>query len=558
MPARPPEITLDPISGPELPAGVRSLRVALLDPASPPTLGRSTECSHQLPDATVSRRHCQIELTDDVWSITDLGSRHGTFLNGSRLDADFSHPLNDRDQLRVGPWVFRVRGVRSSSTVSSLASITDDHQLAMTRIQPVPDAELRSLAQQRLDVIIDCAARINSAEDLSDLAGVALESVIAAAGFARAAMVRPTDANGQTEIIAFRSVRDEPADSLEISRSLLDAAGSGEVVRLSSDGSDQAMNYGQSIVQLGIHSALCAPVMVGDSVQALMYLDARGAESTVRHDAAAFCQAISRLTGLALSNLHRQDLERRQIQLDTDLEAARQAQRLIMPEPRATRGWHAYAIDMRPGRVVAGDLFDVVALTDEPAGPVACFLGDVTGKGVGAAITMATVQTHLRVALRHSHDPADVIAEVNKSICDMLSDGKFISLWLGVIDPDAQEIRFVDAGHGHWLVRPPNAPPHTVTCEGGLPLGVDTDSPYRTETHPFTPGSRLVLFSDGLVEQPDPSGDMFGIERAIEALADTTSADEDVAALVRALRAHAQTDDLSDDLTVASNEFLAT
>ncbi|MEQ8770270.1 MAG: SpoIIE family protein phosphatase [Phycisphaerales bacterium] len=555
MPSKPPSITLAPISGPPLPAPDNKL-VVPGTPNQPSILGRSTESTFQLPDATVSRQHAQIELVDSIWTLTDLGSRHGTFVNGNKLDADFSHPLNDRDQVRIGPWIFRVRGVNASSTVSSFVTYADDNPLATTRVQPVPAAELRSLAQQRLDVIIDCAARINSAEDFNELAGVALESVIAAAGFARAAMVRTKHDADEIELVEFRSVRDEPAESLKISRSLIEGARSGELVRLSADADDQQVNYGQSIVQLGIHSALCAPVMVGDQVQALMYLDARGAENTVRHDAAAFCQAISRLTGLALSNLHRQDLERRQIQLDMDLQAARQAQKLIVPKPRGVRGWHAYAIEMRPGRVVAGDLFDVVALSDDPEGPVACFLGDVTGKGVGAAITMATVQTHLRVALRHNADPASVVREVNRAVSNKMFDGKFISLWLGVMDPAAGECRFVDAGHGHWLVRPAGGPPELVQCVGGLPIGLDPDARYETETIPFEPGSRVLLFSDGLVEQPDPSGEMFGVQRAIDALAPTASAEEDVETLVRALREHAQTSELADDLTVASNEFL--
>ncbi len=555
MPSKTPSITLSPISGPPLPLPDNKV-VVLGTPDRPSILGRSTECTFQLPDATVSRQHAQIELVDSIWTLTDLGSRHGTFVNGNKLDADFSHPINDRDQVRIGPWIFRVRGVNASSTVSSFVTYADDNPLATTRVQAVPAAELRSLAQQRLDVIIECAARINSAEDFNELSGVALESVIAAAGFARAAMVRPKDDSDEIELVEFRSVRDEPADALEISRSLIEGARSGELVRLSADASDQQVNYGQSIVQLGIHSALCAPVMVGDQVLALMYLDARGAENTVRHDAAAFCQAISRLTGLALSNLHRQDLERRQLQLETDLQAARQAQKLIVPKPRGSRGWHSYAIEMRPGRVVAGDLFDVVALSDDPEGPVACFLGDVTGKGVGAAITMATVQTHLRVALRHNADPATVIREVNRTVSNNMSDGKFISLWLGVMDPDARECHFVDAGHGHWLVRPAGGPTELVQCVGGLPIGLDPDARYETETIPFEPGSRVLLFSDGLVEQPDPSGEMFGVQRAIEAVAPAASAEQDVEMLVRALRAHAQTSELADDLTVASNEFL--
>lgn len=554
MPESEPHITLDPISGPPLPDG--SPRVEVSASLAPLLVGRSTESGLQLPDATVSRRHAEILRDDDLWVLRDLGSRHGTYVNGNRLDPDTPHRLSHRDQVCIGPWVFRVRDVPADAIGSGFASIADDLPMRSTRVQAVPAMELRSLAQQRLDVLIDCAARINASTDLDALAGVALESVIAGAGFARAAMVRPPDETGQAEIIAFRAVLPEKPNELELSRSLLDAAARGHVARLTSDGPASAHDYGQSIVQLGIHSALCAPVQVGDQVEALMYLDARGSESAVRHDAAAFCQAISRLSGLALANIRRQDLELEQKRVETELNAAREAQRLIMPAASGARGWHTYSMEMTPGRVVAGDLFDVVALSDDPAGPVACFLGDVTGKGVGAAITMATVQTHLRVALRHSQDPATVVGEVNRHVADRLTGGKFVSLWLGVMDPGAGAIRFVDAGHGHWLMRNPGEPPHRVECVGGLPIGIDPGAVYVTETVPFEPGARLILFSDGLVEQPDPDGEMFGLERAIAAAAPATNAAEDVRLLVHAVHEHARGESLADDLTVASNEYL--
>lgn len=550
MPDSEPHITLEPIAGPALHDADGPIRVA-----STQLIGRATGSDLQLPDATVSRRHAEIAPEDGLWSLRDLGSRHGTFVNGNRLDPETPHPLSNRDQVRVGPWVFRVRAPSRVAGPSHYASIADDLPMRSTRVQAVPALELRSLAQQRLDVLIDCAARINAAADLDALAGVALESVIAGAGFARAAMVRTPDDDGQAEILAFRSTLPERAGELELSRSLLDAAARGQVARLTSDGPGDAAQYGQSIVQLGIHSALCAPVHVGDEVEALMYLDARGSENAVRHDAAAFCQAISRLCGLALANIRRQDLELEQRRVETELDAAREAQRLIMPAPSGSRGWHTYAMEMTPGRVVAGDLFDVVALTDDPAGPIACFLGDVTGKGVGAAITMATVQTHLRVALRHNHDPAAVVREVNAHAAARLTGGKFISLWLGVMDPAAGVVRFVDAGHGHWLIRHPGGPPARVECVGGLPIGIDPAYEYHTETVPFGPGSRLILFSDGLIEQPDREGRLFGLERALAAVTPATTAEQDVRLLVHAVHDHAGDIPLADDLTVASNEF---
>lgn len=543
-------LRLVPLFGPPLPSGLGELPI---EPDAPCVLGRSSEADLQLTDRAVSRRHAALERAGGEWNLADLGSRHGTFLNGNRLEANEPSGLADGDQIRIGPWLFKVAG---SGRGGGGLSTTDDTGSASSRVQRVPEVELRSLAQRRLDVLVECAARIHSSSNEEGMAAFALDAVLAGTGYARAALVRAPDELGNVEPLGVRTREGEAPSDLPISRSLVTAAVSGgEIVRLAGDAPATAAAYGQSIVSLGIHSALAAPVFVGDEAQAVLYLDARGSEHSVQHDAAAFCQAVSRITGLALANLRRLDLER-------DLTAARQAQQLIMPPSQGQRGWHAYALESRPGRLVAGDLFDVVALTPDENGPVACLLGDVSGKGVGAAITMATLQTHLRVALRRAisggdlPDPGAIVREANSHLSDRLPGGKFVSLWLGVMDPAAQTLTFVDAGHGHWLIRKGGGAPETVDCDGGLPVGLDPEYDYRSETVGFTPGTRVVLFSDGLVEQADFEGEMFGLARAKAALADATNAAEDVAALDAAIRLHAGGLVLSDDFTVASSQFL--
>ena len=526
---------------------------AVVPPPGGVTIGRGVSADVRLPDVSVSRTHARVEPDGEGWAVTDLGSTHGTFVNGNRLEPQAPSPLHDRDQLRVGPWTFLVEraGERRSPT-----SVTFTDAGGPGRVQRVPQFELAQLAQQRLDLLIECAARVNAASDEEVMAAAALESALAGTGYARAAFVRNKLDDESVEIAGYRSTVGDDAGELHLSRSMLQEAARGEPVRLTADTTRSRADYGQSIVEYGIHSALCAPVLVGSAVEAFLYLDARGAENTVQQDAAAYVQAVARISGLALSNIRRQKLEREQALLTAELGAAREAQQLIMPPTSGRHGWLAYTLATKPGRHVAGDLFDVLPLGEGPDAPVACFLGDVAGKGVGAAIAMATVQTFLRVALRNDPEPARVVELVNRHLAERLAGGRFVSLWLGVIDPGAQQIRFVDAGHGHWLVRPPGGDPEAVACKGGLPLGIMAEAVYETECCPFTPGSRVLIYSDGVTEQPGPDGTMFGLERAVEALGSARSASEDVRALDRAVRDFAQTDALADDFTVAGCEWL--
>ena len=235
---------------------------------------------------------------------------------------------------------------------------------------------------------------------------------------------------------------------------------------------------------------------------------------------------------------------------------------MIMPADSASISGVRYAMRMKPGRMVAGDLFDVVPLDENR---VAIFLGDVAGKGISAAILMATAQTHLSICLRQHADPAKALAMTNQHICAHAASNKFISLFLGVFDARSATLSYVDAGHGYWLlahadgsVLRGSVPGEGAGDQGGggIPLGIDPEFPFTSRTITLPKGSRLVVFSDGVAEQPGPEGEQFSVERAIAALSSTRDVEQDARTLFDAVLNYAKTDSLADDTTVASVQFL--
>lgn len=554
-PATTRRLRLEAIAGPPIDQVV-------VHPDAPVVIGRSSNADRQLADKTISRRHCRVLKRGSNWLLTDLNSRHGTFLNGIRLETEQPAPLNDGDLVRIGPWTLRVIDDADRST-----SMPTTNDLATTshRVQKVPVRELRSVAQQRLDLLIECAAAINAATSEAELGDKALDAVTRGTGFRRAAFIRQVSSSGDVQVISATGPESAevgpedpthreggpPAPKFSFSRSLINAASNGEIVRMTGD---SGVNYGESIIRLGIHAALCAPIMLGNAVEAYLYLDARDAEESIAHDAAAFCQAVSRMCGLALANLKRIELEKKSGALMDEIRAAREAQIRLMPKGVDTVGAFEYAMQSKPGRTVAGDLFDVVPLDK---GRFALFLGDVIGKGVGAAILMATTQAEIRMALTHSDAADEAIRNTNRSLNKRSAEGEFVSLWLGVLDPEKETLEFVDAGHGLWFVVDPDGACRDIKCEGGLVLGIEPGTVYTRESVPFPRGSRLIVFSDGLLEQRNPDGEQFGRDRATEALRSSKAPRDDVVALARAVRDYAETDSLSDDLTIASVAYVA-
>lgn len=550
-------IKLDVLAGPPTePVVVTSAR--------PHVIGRGNSADVRLLDETVSRRHAQVWQAADTWLISDLGSRHGTSLNGVRLPAEQAFPIKDNDLISLGPWTFVVRSGRRHTTTGFLTT-QDDVVAATRRVQKVPQAELSIRAQAKLDLLTESAATIAAAQDEAALAAAAIEAAASGTGVTRAAFLRHI--NGQdVDLIASKGPTTGPRGGLDFSRSLLAAAGEGNVVRLDSEGTP---NFGQSIVQLGIHSAICAPIMVGSAPAAYLYLDSRAGESAVAADAAGFCSAIARIAGLALGNLRAREIRDRQEELQHDLEAAHEAQVRLLPPSRGRLHQVSYAMRSIPGRHVAGDLFGALALE---GGRTAVFLGDVSGKGVGAALLMATAKAYLDLSLHYHGDPARAVREANQYISHHCGDGKFISLWLGVVTPrgdGAVELSFVDAGHGYWLLRPRGEAVRRPEYRGGLPLGVDVEAGYEAETMVLPAGSRVVVYSDGVVEQTSPEGGDFGVERTIQTLEPSGDVETDVESLVRGVIDHAHPASLStpsgsasragdrvlrlaDDVTVAS------
>jgi serine phosphatase RsbU (regulator of sigma subunit) len=203
---------------------------------------------------------------------------------------------------------------------------------------------------------------------------------------------------------------------------------------------------------------------------------------------------------------------------------------------------------MVPGQFVAGDLFDVM---DLPGGATGFLIGDVTGHGAGSGMMMAMTQSHLAALLRHTGDVVASVRGANEYLAARAQGGKFATLWLGLLEPGGL-LRYVDAGHGLWMVRRADGRVEQPRSRGSVPLGIDADSPFEEERLALGAGDRVVLFSDGVTEQRDGTGDQFGVERLAAAIREGADPEADVTTTFERLLAFAAGTMLDDDATVAS------
>ncbi len=533
-------------------------------PGSSAVIGRLPTSDVCLLHENVSRTHAKVAPHERGWAVTDLGSSGGTFLNSVKLQQGDATPLLDGDTLRIGPWTFRLSigdGVRHG-----LTGTTDDLGSASGTLSRLK-VEGLSVIGRRLRLLTQCIGKLSTCGEPESLAAIALEMVMQGATFGRGAILRAGLAGGEAiDVFASRRADASDASPFSFSRSLIQAAsGMGGMTGAKPAGSqpgtfvlaESSQPVGShSIIQMSIHSAVCAPIMLGEVLWGLLYLDARASEAGVAQDAAEFCEAVATALGLSLANLRRAGLERQQQELTAELNAAREVQETIMPLGEGRAGAMDYAVRVLPGQVVAGDLFDVLEL---PGGRAAFFMGDVAGHGAGSGMLMAMTQSHMAALLRATGDLVGSVRAANEYLSSRISGGRFASLWAGILEPDGL-LRCVDAGHGLWFVRAADGSIRTQGelggGRGGVPLGISSDSPYEPIELQLQPGDRVVLFSDGVIEQRSPEGEYFSIERLRSVIADSPDAATDVRRVFDDLLAFAAGARLDDDATVASGAFM--
>ncbi|MCA9284430.1 MAG: FHA domain-containing protein, partial [Phycisphaerales bacterium] len=377
-----------------------------LDPAVSTLMGRASDATIRLNDAAVSRRHARIEFEGDRWLLTDLESRHGTAVNGTRLVAGQPRPLEDGDQITIGPWILRFAGTASQrSTVISV----DDRRGGTASFTRIDRAALGSIAERRLEAIIRVAAALHTAVDEQEAAMVVADALVGGTGFQRVAVVRPLSGVEQLEVLVALD-RGQANPQPRFSRSLLGAALEGQLVQMRDM---PALQEEHSIISMGLAEALCAPVRVDGDIGALVYLDSESVGARPQPDAAIFVSAVADLCGFALSHVAALQAKALQEELIQDLQLARQVQERLMPRTVGTLNGLQYAVGALPGRHVAGDLFGLIDLGE---GRTALLLGDVAGKGAAAGMLMATVQAQIEALLEHGASLVEAVERSSSSL----------------------------------------------------------------------------------------------------------------------------------------------
>ncbi len=485
-------------------------------------IGRAAVADVVLADPSISRRHAALGRKGPDWVLHDLGSQNGTCVNGKRLREPAA--LKDGDEVRLGAIALEFREDPSPARrrPSSGVSLSHVDQTVLQSMKAEGSVEALLSAgdaadlARRLRLVYDVGFAISGTLDEETLLGRILDELFAVFPKADKGFVMLHDAaTGEQTVAAVRSRSGETA--LPMSRTIVrDVLGSRRGI-LSVDALlDGRFPASESIQLLGIRSVVCVPMLAQEEILGIVTLYSKDATHSFTREDMALLLAIASQAGVALSRARLHERVLSQELLTHDLALARRIQLRFLPkEVPEVPGW-SFGDHYAPALDVGGDYYDYLEL---PPPLVGVAIGDVSGKGVAAALVMAKLGSEVRYHSVGRTDPGEILTRVNRTLSSDLEEGVFITGALAAVDVGRGEVRLASAGHPAPLVRRASGAVEAAPVPSGVPLGVASGTIYGTTAFRLEAGDVAVLFTDGVTEAADRSGAFFGEERFRRAVA---------------------------------------
>jgi sigma-B regulation protein RsbU (phosphoserine phosphatase) len=502
-------------------------------------IGRRSSHDLHLSGADVSRDHAEIDWQGDRFVLRDRGSRSGTFVNGELVT---ERVLAHGDRIHVG---------RSSG--ADLVFQIDQAPAFTTAAPPGPAGDLHQVA-----VLLEALRAVGSGRVLDEVLLLVLDSALAVTGAERG-FIMLADSSGALEFTLGRGRGHVtlPGHSFRTSRKIPEevfATGEARVVADLLD-ADLAGDHVGTIA-LGIRHVLCVPLGLIRYVEGpaaveqprrigVLYLDGQDRGTLLSQTTRAALETLAGEAALVIENarLYRQAIEK--ARLDQQMAIAADIQRALLPNPHYIGRGFELACTSMPCLTIGGDFFDYVDLPDGGFGFV---LGDISGKGLPAALLTAVVQGGFAIEASLGHSPAETLAALNGTLIRKAVEGRFATIFFGALSRDGS-LTYTNAGHNPPIVLGPSGLRRLFS--GGTIVGVFPDAKYEQETIVLDPGDLVVVFSDGVTEAFNAEGEEFGNDRLIEcvranaALPPVELLDQITLAVRRFMNDEAQSDDVT-------------
>lgn len=542
----------DPPSAPSLividPNGNR--KTVRLEPL-PFRIGRQAGNHLILRDTRASRAHARVVLENGGYVVEDLESRHGTFVNGTRIQR---HTLKESDRIEFG--------------------FPDSYQLIFTQTAWQPGDLSETLRESpgganlaRLRAVLEMARAVETSGSTQEVLAALVDTALAITGSQRGFLLLK---NGDQ--LEMRVARDQRGSSLaendlRVPRGLIQRglARRRELLSMTFDEQDAGL-AGRTVADLDLRSVVCVPLVrlrtgLGEETSRLstagetagvLYMDSRIGAADLSAGNRELLQALAVEASVILENARLLEEEQAKKRIEEELRFAQTIQQSLLPRDLPAQGWFHACGSSLPSHQVGGDYYDVFRTGGDSWDVVAA---DVSGKGVSSALLASLLQGCFLTASASESIPR-VVSQINSFLSERTAGEKYATLFYCRIGSQGR-LEYINAGH---------CPPLLITRNEvrslkatAVPVGLLPQAAFSMDEVLLAPGDKLMIYTDGVTEAHNGSGEFFGAKR-LRALAGSLVSEpcERVHDAVRAaVESFTEGTPQADDITLVVLEYRA-
>jgi len=507
------------------------------------TIGRSSRNDICISDPFASRLHAEIRRENEQVMLVDNGSANGTFVNGQRVTGSLR--LNVGDIVRIGEteieytsgeqnmlsgatvFLTGVAGqslpadtitspIPARSTTDLISSIrsgsmsNDSRSSSAARTAMKPQAPSRDL----LSIVSQVGIALLPRTSLEDTLKMTIDLVFQAIPAERGFLFLKENDDLTCKIARGASAEALPtASQVQLSRSITNKVLSEGASVLTSDAMhDPRFQAQHSVVLSQIRSVMAVPLASGEEIFGMVYVDNPFNNRFTEEDLKVLT-TIASVASIKIENDRLLDERLEKRRMEEELKVASEIQMRLQPfSPPKINGWDMTGVSF-PCLEIGGDYYDFIHRKRDSNLIVA--VGDVSGKGTGAAILMSSLHAAVRAQSQTRSSISEVMGEINEYIFENSPSNKFLTLFYGQLAPETGTLAYSNGGHNAPIFVRVSGQVERLD-KGGLPIGMMQGVVYQEASVVFDPGDVLVIYSDGITESINEHDEEFDEDRLIE------------------------------------------
>ena len=458
-------------------------------------IGRSSRHPIHIPDGTVSKDHAEINSRAGQFYLRDLGSRNGTRVNGREAREPIL--LEAGDQVEIGHVTLLVTGEEARPRLrlneQSIAGTTlrlKAHNILEQRVKTGKDPS------HLVHLLAEAGRLLVLPRPLQETCDELLQFVERAVPASRYIVLLDQGPDREPLQIAARTRGGRADRALSLSTSIMRTVlGECTSVLTRDTASDPRFQGQHSIVAQSVQSAMAVPLFDDEKVLGLIYVDSHELGISFDDNQLELLTLLANMAAVKITNARLLEADRERDRIAQELTNATRIQRGMLPEGTPRLAGYELEAYLETCNEVGGDLYDFHV---RPDGTLVFVVGDVTGKGMGAALLMSSFLASARVLYDSCSDPAELARRLGAMVNRSTDRTRFVTGFVGCLDPASGMLRYVNAGHPSPMIGSGGALRELES--NGIPFGVLPAFPYQAAEMVLAPGEVFALFTDGIPE----------------------------------------------------------